>query len=73
MGPGWAGGIGIVMALAVMGCSDDGDCANDGCIVAGYPMPFADLSSGGFTDAGHAGDLVERRQALDEPRDEVGS
>ena len=28
------------------------DVAPDGFMVDGYPMPFADLSSGGFTDAG---------------------
>jgi hypothetical protein len=31
--------------------SDDGT-PPDGTMVAGYPMPFTDLSSGGFTDAG---------------------
>ncbi|MEE4299076.1 MAG: hypothetical protein V2J24_06510, partial [Pseudomonadales bacterium] len=27
--------------------SEDGNCAEDGCEVAGYPMPFVDISEGG--------------------------
>ena len=30
--------------------SDDGDCANGGCLVPGYPMPFADYSINGGAD-----------------------
>ena len=30
--------------------SDDGDCANDGCLVPDYPMPFTDYSINGGAD-----------------------
>ncbi len=30
--------------------SDNGDCANDGCLVPDYPMPFADYSINGGAD-----------------------
>ncbi|RMG47334.1 MAG: hypothetical protein D6718_03835 [Acidobacteria bacterium] len=35
--------------------TNDGDCANDGCETAGFPMPFADYSVDG-TAAGYSGD-----------------
>ncbi|MDQ7008002.1 MAG: hypothetical protein Q9Q40_12290 [Acidobacteriota bacterium] len=41
---------------AIYPISPDGDCANDGCEVAGYPMPFVDVAEDGGADV-YTGDF----------------